>query len=80
MLEVEKQFWQGVYVRLAAEAMTNKKKHFRNEEVVCRGYGNTYKAPTETQIGRNELCPCGSGLKYKKCCMKTINKENQNGR
>ena len=30
-------------------------------------------------IGRNELCPCGSGKKYKKCCMKkeknTITKE-----
>lgn len=24
------------------------------------------------KIGRNELCPCGSGLKYKKCC---LNKE-----
>jgi hypothetical protein len=21
------------------------------------------------KIGRNELCPCGSGLKYKKCCL-----------
>ena len=21
-------------------------------------------------VGRNELCPCGSGLKYKKCCLK----------
>jgi predicted O-linked N-acetylglucosamine transferase (SPINDLY family) len=21
------------------------------------------------QIGRNDLCPCGSGLKYKKCCL-----------
>jgi methionyl aminopeptidase len=21
-------------------------------------------------IGRNDLCPCGSGLKYKKCCMR----------
>lgn len=20
------------------------------------------------KIGRNELCPCGSGKKYKKCC------------
>jgi uncharacterized protein len=24
----------------------------------------------ESQVGRNELCPCGSGLKYKKCCLK----------
>ena len=22
------------------------------------------------KIGRNEKCPCGSGLKYKKCCGK----------
>ena len=22
-----------------------------------------------TKIGRNEPCPCGSGKKYKKCCM-----------
>jgi len=24
----------------------------------------------ETKIGRNELCPCNSGKKYKKCCGK----------
>ena len=23
---------------------------------------------TETKIGRNDPCPCGSGKKYKKCC------------
>ena len=23
-----------------------------------------------TKIGRNEKCPCGSGKKYKKCCLK----------
>jgi len=22
------------------------------------------------KIGRNEPCPCGSGKKYKKCCIK----------
>ena len=25
-------------------------------------------APKKRKIGRNELCPCGSGKKYKKCC------------
>jgi len=25
---------------------------------------------TAPKIGRNELCPCGSGKKYKKCCLK----------
>ncbi len=24
----------------------------------------------EKKIGRNEPCPCGSGVKYKKCCGK----------
>ena len=27
----------------------------------------TYKRK-EKKIGRNDLCPCGSGKKYKKCC------------
>lgn len=27
------------------------------------------KPPPVQQIGRNELCPCGSGKKYKRCCM-----------
>lgn len=25
--------------------------------------------PIDKKIGRNEMCPCGSGRKYKKCCM-----------
>lgn len=25
---------------------------------------------TKEKVGRNDLCPCGSGLKYKKCCGK----------
>ena len=34
-----------------------------------------------SQIGRNDLCPCGSGKKYKNCCQKrgiVFNKKNQN--
>lgn len=27
------------------------------------------------RIGRNELCPCQSGRKYKKCCIAKINEE-----
>ncbi|MDP6178279.1 MAG: type I methionyl aminopeptidase [Desulfatiglandales bacterium] len=30
------------------------------------------------KVGRNDLCPCGSGLKYKKCCLgKDISKHHQ---
>ena len=29
--------------------------------------GNTI-VRSEAKVGRNDPCPCGSGLKYKKCC------------
>jgi hypothetical protein len=36
------------------------------------------------RIGRNESCPCGSGMKYKKCCLKERQSmsatQQQNGR
>lgn len=28
------------------------------------------------KIGRNDLCPCGSGKKYKKCCLSSSKYEN----
>ena len=39
-----------------------------NREFTPREYikPEPYIAPPK--IGRNELCPCGSGKKYKKCC------------
>jgi uncharacterized protein YecA (UPF0149 family) len=30
----------------------------------------------KTKIGRNDLCPCGSGKKFKKCCMEMDNTSN----
>lgn len=29
-----------------------------------------YQAKKKQKLGRNSPCPCGSGLKYKKCCLK----------
>lgn len=34
---------------------------------------NTSRCP-KMKIGRNSLCPCGSGEKYKKCCMTDFSK------
>lgn len=28
-----------------------------------------YRFKKRTSIGRNSSCPCGSGRKYKKCCL-----------
>jgi hypothetical protein len=33
-------------------------------------YGlTTSAAPKQNEVGRNDPCPCGSGRKYKKCCL-----------
>lgn len=53
-------------------------------ECIARDYrriyeGVQYTAPLVRTIpkhGRNQPCPCGSGLKYKKCCIdKELNHE-----
>ena len=31
---------------------------------------SNYKLPTQPKFGRNDACPCGSGKKYKQCCLK----------
>jgi len=48
-------------------------KFFESENVLVK-YERTYefpdkKGPVKIKIGRNEQCPCGSGKKYKKCCI-----------
>lgn len=30
---------------------------------------------TESKIGRNEKCPCGSDKKHKKCCLNKVSNE-----
>ncbi|MEQ1674882.1 MAG: SEC-C metal-binding domain-containing protein [Candidatus Nitrotoga sp.] len=32
-------------------------------------YDNEPYIRPEPKIGRNDPCPCGSGKKYKKCCL-----------
>ncbi|MFL5289843.1 MAG: SEC-C metal-binding domain-containing protein [Rhodopila sp.] len=30
---------------------------------------HTLASPRSAKVGRNDPCPCGSGKKYKKCCL-----------
>lgn len=41
------------------------------ETVVMRGLSLAAprKFVTNRHVGRNEKCPCGSGSKFKKCCL-----------
>lgn len=37
----------------------------------CTFYKEVPVTFTSAKVGRNEPCPCGSGLKYKKCCLRS---------
>lgn len=41
-------------------------------EIMCKKCANRGHDPikAEPKVGRNAACPCGSGKKYKKCCLK----------
>jgi len=41
---------------------------FTVQLVIQKHYGETQQPASSEKIGRNEPCPCGSGIKYKKCC------------
>jgi hypothetical protein len=52
------------------EALANRHKKLK------KIYANSKKKPPGqpihlAKVGRNDSCPCGSGKKYKKCCMVT---------
>ena len=56
---------------------TNNTFHRTNKNVIIMGYvGGGYYGTyirKHVKVGRNEYCPCGSGEKFKNCC---INKKN----
>jgi len=41
----------------------------RNVEDLYRALGVWKARETQQKIGRNDPCPCGSAIKYKKCCL-----------
>jgi uncharacterized protein YecA (UPF0149 family) len=52
------------------ETMSKRRKVFPSERQVKRGVrfvgGNKQ---LEEKLGRNDLCPCGSGKRFKRCCL-----------
>ena len=53
---------QNTYESLLNTKSSKKQKYY---QVIVSG-NTTYKA--QLKQGRNELCACGSGKKYKNCC------------
>jgi hypothetical protein len=49
--------------------MSKRRKGFPSETKVKRGVRVVHgHKELEEKVGRNDLCPCGSGRLFKKCC------------
>ena len=61
-------------VKMIYHAKTNaemKREQVAKPVIASHGSDDSVKkqpVKNNDKVGRNELCPCGSGLKYKKCC------------
>jgi len=63
--DMDGNFHQEVYKGFDAQIWQHEVNHLNGvEEKVVHWFNE----PPAIQAGRNEPCPCGSGLKYKKCC------------
>ena len=52
------------------ETMSKRRKGFPSETNVKRGVQIVHGDKLlEEKLGRNDSCPCGSGNRFKKCCL-----------
>jgi len=47
--------------------LDDRKRSLRASERRLRARGSSLASSAYAKVGRNELCPCGSGFKYKRC-------------
>ena len=58
--------------RIFFETMSKRRKGFPSETKVKRGVRKVHGDKLlEEKLGRNDLCPCGSGQRFKRCCLKS---------
>lgn len=70
MVESLREEWMDA-PREAFGGKTPRELMTENPELALPGKVETFRRETP-KIGRNDLCPCGSGKKYKKCCGKGL--------
>lgn len=56
--------------RIPFETMSKRRRGYPSETQVKRGVRIVHGHKLlEEKLGRNDLCPCGSGQRFKKCCL-----------
>ena len=81
LLDVVATVWKGKVYHVQSqlqrttvffETMSKRRKGFPSETKVKRGTRIVHGDKLlEEKLGRNDLCPCGSGKRFKKCCLKS---------
>ena len=51
-----------------SETIDNKIQDIKDKIDSSKDAATRFPKKAEKKVGRNDPCPCGSGLKYKKCC------------
>jgi hypothetical protein len=54
---------------MAAAPKEEQSKQVMSQKTETHSVKRKNKRKNATKLGRNDLCPCGSGKKYKKCCL-----------
>ena len=65
---IDREFIQEELTGLTAQIFQHECDHLMGVEERVMEPGTPFKRETP-KVGRNERCPCGSGKKYKKCCL-----------
>jgi len=65
---IEEMSWWGAFEQTEAQKREKEKRVKEIEKELAKEEQNKKKKPKK--VGRNDPCPCGSGKKYKKCCLK----------
>lgn len=73
ILKETKQNLQNLYI----DIVNNPGKYCKNKNYIPTEHDkqveqikNNYKKEHNSKLGRNDPCPCGSGKKFKNCCLK----------
>ncbi len=63
--------FKAYYTFQNEEHVLHERSKFKKEDGKWYYIAGQHKSPivqASAKVGRNEVCPCGSGKKYKKCC------------
>ncbi|MBQ6967001.1 MAG: DUF1186 domain-containing protein [Lachnospiraceae bacterium] len=80
-LEKELGYWFPVGTKKKSSMKEFEEKLLHDPSVIDKNLYDVFTGGVDYRnVQRNDPCPCGSGKKYKKCCLRKIEEEERKGR